>query len=159
MTLKTPKSVSSSQTEMSELMLPSHTNFGGFVYGGKVLALIDNAAFACACRHAEKHCVTASVDAVNFHESIKVGELVTLKASCNFAGRTSMEIGLKVFAEDLISGKVRHTNSCYVTMVAIGDDGKPAEVPRLTPETAEEKRRYQDGEKRRQERLVKIKKS
>ena len=150
------KTVAASQTTMSELMLPSHTNFGGFVYGGKILALIDNVAFACACRHAEKHCVTASVDAVNFHESIKVGSLVTLKASCNYVGRTSMEIGIKVLSEDLISGTVRHTNSCYVTMVAIDKDGKPTAVPSLLPESVEEKRRYEAGKSRREERLKKI---
>jgi len=152
------KTVAASQTVMSELMLPSHTNFGGFVYGGKILALVDNVAFACACRHAEHHCITASVDAVNFHEPIKVGELVTLKASCNHAGRTSMEIGIKIFAEDLISGKVRHTNSCYVTMVSIDEKGKPTPVPGLIPETVEEKRRYEDGKRRREARLEKISK-
>ena len=152
------KKVSESRTEMSQLMMPQDANAAGTVFGGTILSIADTVAYVCAARHAGPYCVTVSVDRVDFREPIRIGELVTFLASVNYAGRTSMEIGIKIFAEDLISGKVRHTNSCYVTMVAIDEKGKPTPVPGLLPETAEEKRRYEEGKLRRDERLRKISK-
>ena len=143
------KSVNDSKTEMSQLMLPQHANFAGTIYGGTIISIADSVAYVCAARHAGPNCVTVSVDRVNFHESIRIGELVTFLASVNFTGRSSMEIGIKIFAENLGTGRKRHTNSCYFTMVHLDDQGRPKEVPGVIPETDEEKRRYQEGQKRR----------
>lgn len=146
------KTVRQSQTEMSQLMMPQHANIAGTVYGGTILSIADSVAYVCASRHAGPNCVTVSVDSVNFHEPIRIGELVTCLASVNFVGRSSMEIGIKVMAEDLKTGKKRHTNSCYFTMVALDSSGKPTEVPRLTPETEKEKERFEQAQSRRQQR-------
>jgi acyl-CoA hydrolase len=143
------KTVKESRTEMSQLMLPQHANLAGMVYGGTILHVADSVAYVCASRHAGPNCLTVSVDRVDFHEPIRIGELVTFLASVNYVGRSSMEVGIKIFAEDLKTGKKRHTNSCYFTMVCVDDRGCPREVPRLTPESEEEKRRYREGEQRR----------
>ncbi len=144
------KTVKDSKTEMSQLMLPAHANFAGVVYGGTILSVADSVAYVCAARHAGPNCVTVSVDRVDFREPIKIGELVTFQASVNYAGRTSMEVGIKILAEDLKTGSKRHTNSCYFTMVCLDDKGRPHEVPKLIPETPDEKRRHEDGKKRRE---------
>ena len=146
------KTVSESRTEMSQLMLPQYANFAGTVYGGAIIYIADGVAYVCAARHAGPNCVTVSVDRVDFHEPIRIGELVTFLASVNFVGRSSMEIWIKIFSEDLKTGKKRHTNSCYFTMVCLSDKGRPIEVPRLIPETEDEKRRYRHGEERRKAR-------
>jgi len=138
---------------MSELMMPHHANNMGNVFGGVILSLIDRVAAVAATRHARRQCVTVSVDRVDFLQPIYLGELVTARASVNFAGRTSMEVGIKIDAENLVSGERRHTNSCYVTYVAIDERGKPAPVPPVVPETDEERRRYRAAEQRRQRRL------
>lgn len=117
--------------EMTVLMTPDMANFSGKVHGGALLNLLDRVAFSCASRFSGRYAVTLSVDQVVFREPINVGELVTFRASVNHAGRTSMEIGIRVEAEDIRSGKVRHTNSCYFTMVAVDDAGKSTEVPEL----------------------------
>ncbi len=117
--------------EMTVLMTPDMANFSGKVHGGALLNLLDRVAFSCASRYSQRYAVTLSVDQVVFKEPINVGELVTFRASVNHAGRTSMEIGIRVEAQDIRSGKSRHTNSCYFTMVAMDDEGKPAEVPEL----------------------------
>ncbi|MFD1343360.1 acyl-CoA thioesterase [Litorisediminicola beolgyonensis] len=117
--------------EMTVLMTPDMANFSGKVHGGALLNLLDRVAFSCASRFSGRYAVTISVDQVAFKQPIEVGELVTFRASVNHAGRTSMEVGIRVEAENIQSGKVRHTNSCYFTMVAMGEDGKPAEVPEL----------------------------
>lgn len=145
------KTVQASRTEMSQLMLPQHVNLAGMVYGGTILSIADSVAYVCASRHAGPNCVTVSVDRVDFHEPIRIGELVTFFASVNYVGRSSMEVGIKILAEDLKTGKKRHTNSCYFTMVSVNNLGKPVEVPRLVPETEEEKRRFLEGEKRREQ--------
>jgi acyl-CoA hydrolase len=144
------KKVSESKTEMSQLMLPQHANPGGIVYGGSILFFADGVAFVCASRHAGPNCVTVSVDRVDFKEPIHIGELVTCMASVNWVGRSSMEVGIKIIAEDLNTGKKRHTNSCYFTMVCIDSYGKAQQVPRLVTESDEEKRRYAAAEKRRE---------
>lgn len=125
------KSVKDSQVSITELMLPSHSNFGGKVHGGHILSLMDQIAFACASKHSQQYCVTASVNRVDFLNPIEVGELVTLKASINYTGRTSMVVGVRVESENITSGKRKHCNSSYFTMVAKGDDGKNVPIPGL----------------------------
>ncbi len=115
-----------SETVMSELMMPQHANIMGNVFGGVILALADRVAAVAAIRHAGKQCVTVSVDKVDFKEPIHVSELITAYARVNFAGRTSMEVGVKILAENVLTGEKRHTNSCYVTYVALDDQGVPA---------------------------------
>ena len=145
--------VRESQHETSQLMMPTDANILGHVFGGSVLSMIDKAAAVVAIRHARSACVTVSIDRVDFREPIHVGDLVVMRASCNFAGRTSMEIGVRVEAEDMISGRRRHTNSCYLTFVAIDRNGRPVEVPQVLPETDEERRRYEAAQARRRRRL------
>ncbi|NVO24367.1 acyl-CoA thioesterase [Donghicola sp. B5-SW-15] len=135
--------------EMTVLMTPDMANFSGKVHGGALLNLLDRVAFSCASRFSHRYAVTLSVDQVTFKEPINVGELVTFRASVNLAGRTSMEIGIRVEAQDIRSGKSRHTNSCYFTMVAVDDDGKPAEVPELSILTDLEAKRHRAAETRR----------
>ncbi|KAA8607239.1 acyl-CoA thioester hydrolase [Salipiger aestuarii] len=138
------------QLEMTVLMTPDMANFSGKVHGGALLNLLDRVAFSCASRFSGRYAVTLSVDQVTFKQPINVGELVTFRASVNHAGRTSMEVGIRVEAEDIRKGTRRHTNSCYFTMVAVDDDGKPAEVPtlRILTET-EAKRNRSAGVRRR----------
>ncbi|MEQ5871768.1 acyl-CoA thioesterase [Sagittula sp. NFXS13] len=131
----------SRKLEMTVLMTPDMANFSGKVHGGALLNLLDRVAFSCASRFSGRYAVTLSVDQVVFREPINVGELVTFRASVNSAGRTSMEVGIRVEAEDIRSGKVRHTNSCYFTMVAVDDAGKSTEVPELKVLTNVEARR------------------
>ncbi|MGI3168930.1 acyl-CoA thioesterase [Pseudooceanicola sp. C21-150M6] len=127
--------------EMTVLMTPDMANFSGKVHGGALLNLLDRVAFSCASRFSKRYAVTLSVDQVTFKEPINVGELVTFRASVNHAGRTSMEVGIRVEAQEIRSGKSRHTNSCYFTMVAVDEDGKPAEVPELQILTEVEEKR------------------
>jgi len=143
-----------SDTVMSELMMPQHANIMGNVFGGVLLALLDRAAAVAAIRHAGKPCVTVSVDKVDFKEPIHVGELVTAFARVNYAGHTSMEVGVKIIAENVLSGDKRHTNSCYITYVALDEQGVPTEIPPILPETADEKRRYDRAAQRRASRLM-----
>jgi acyl-CoA hydrolase len=135
--------------EMTELMTPDMANFSGKVHGGALLNQLDRVAFSCASRFSRKYAVTLSVDQVVFKEPIHVGELVTFRASVNYAGRTSMEIGIRVEAEDIRSGARRHTNSCYFTMVAVDDGGKPVKVPDYQPETELDRRRWHAADLRR----------
>jgi acyl-CoA hydrolase len=150
---RSSRTVRESQHESSALMLPQDANNLGNVFGGVVMALVDKTAAVSAIRHARSNCVTASIDRVDFREPIHLGDLVVLKASVNFVGRTSMEVGVRVEAEELISGVRRHTNSCYLTFVAVDDTGCPREVPLLVPETEAEKRRHGAAEARRRRRL------
>ena len=143
-----------SETVMSELMMPQHANIMGNVFGGVILSLVDRVAAVCAIRHASRQCVTVSVDKVDFKEPIHVGELITAYARVNFAGRTSMEVGVKIIAENVLTGQRRHTNSCYVTYVALDNNGVPTEVPSITPETPDEKRRYDRAAQRRANRVM-----
>ncbi|MBE0554584.1 MAG: acyl-CoA thioesterase [Rhodobacteraceae bacterium] len=129
--------------EMTVLMTPDMANFSGKVHGGALLNLLDRVAFSCASRFSQQYAVTLSVDQVIFKEPILVGELVTFRASINHAGRTSMEVGIRVEAENIRSGHRRHTNSCYFTMVAVDEAGKPAPVPAFAPQTDIERRRHQ----------------
>jgi acyl-CoA hydrolase len=147
------RTVKETQHETSQLMLPQHSNNLGLVVGGVILAMMDTASAVSAIRHARSICVTASVDRVDFREPIHLGDLVIMKCSVNYVGRTSMEVGVRVEAEDLQTGSRRHTNSCYLTFVAIDRNGRPIEVPKLVPETDVEFRRYEAAKARRQRRL------
>ena len=130
------------QLTMTELMTPQTANFSGNVHGGTVLKLLDEVAYACASRYAKSYVVTMSVDQVTFKQPIHVGELVHFLASVNFTGRTSMEIGIKVIAENIRSQEVRHVNSCFFTMVAVNDEGQSIPVTPFEPSTPDERRRY-----------------
>jgi acyl-CoA hydrolase len=129
------------QLSMTVLMTPDTANFAGNVHGGHLLKWLDQVAYACASRYAARYVVTVSVDQVTFREPIFVGELVTFLASVNHTGTSSMEIGIKVLAQDIRSQRVRHVNSCFFTMVAVDDERKPVAVPPLRPFTPDEKRR------------------
>lgn len=144
---------SESRHETSELMMPQHANNLGHVFGGVMLSMMDRTAAIAAFRHCRLNVVTASIDRVDFREPILVGDLVVMKAMVNFVGRTSMEVGVRVEAEELLTGRRRHTNSCYLTFVAVDRTGRPVEVPDLLPETPDEKRRYEAAKQRRQRRL------
>ncbi|AEF91270.1 MULTISPECIES: acyl-CoA thioesterase [Delftia] len=133
----------SHQLSMTVLMSPDMANFSGNVHGGAVLKQLDQVAYACASRYAGRYVVTLSVDQVMFLQPIHVGELVTFLASVNHTGKSSMEIGIKVVAEDIRTQVVRHVNSCFFTMVAVDENKQPAPVPTLVPATDEEKRRWQ----------------
>ena len=147
------KPVSESKHETSELMMPHNANNLGHVFGGVMLSMMDKVAAISAYRHCRANVVTASIDRVDFREPIHVGVLVVMKASVNFVGKTSMEIGVRVEAEELISGRRRHTNSCYLTFVAVDRNGRPIEVPGIIPETPDEKRRHAAAAERRKRRL------
>lgn len=135
---KTYKSVASSQVVLSQLMLPSHSNFSGKIHGGYLLSLMDQIAFACGSKFSGRYCVTASVDRVDFLNPIEVGELVTLKASVNYVGNSSMVVGIRVESQNIQTGHIKHCNSSYFTMIAKDEAGKNVSVPRLVLSTEEE---------------------
>jgi acyl-CoA hydrolase len=147
---KAPKE---SWVEMTEIVLPQHTNALGTVFGGTVLSWIDVAAATCALRHCRVQVVTASIDAMHFLAPIKLGWIASIKAAVNFTARSSCEVGVKVISENPLTGERFHTASAYVTMVALGKDGKSATIPHIKPETEEEKQRFHAAEKRRKARL------
>lgn len=136
------KSVKESQVTITELMLPAHSNFSGKIHGGYILNLMDQIAFACASKHSRHYCVTASVNRVDFLNPIDVGELVTLKASVNYTGRTSMVIGVRVEAENIQTGEKKHCNSSYFTMVAKDENGNNVPVPGLILDNEQSVRRF-----------------
>lgn len=144
------KSVRFSQTTITELMIPSYANFGGKIHGGILLSLMDKVAYACAAKHSGAYCVTVAVDNVEFLQPVEVGDLVSLHASVNYVGNTSLIIGIKVIAENVTIGSVKHTNTSYFTMVAKNLEGKLQEIPGLVLETREEVRRYLEAIKRKE---------
>nr|WP_297788330.1 acyl-CoA thioesterase [uncultured Allomuricauda sp.] len=148
--MKKFKSSRESRVAITELMLPSHSNFGGKVHGGHILNLMDQIAFACASKHSQSYCVTASVNRVDFLNPIEVGELATLKASINYTGKTSMVVGVRVESENVTTGEVKHCNSSYFTMVAKGNDGKNKPVPGLILKTKQDIRRFARSKERKQ---------
>ena len=131
-----------SQTTITELMIPSYANFGGKIHGGILLSLMDKVAYATSSKHAGSYCVTVSVDRVEFLQPVEVGELVSLHASVNYVGNTSLVVGIRVESQNVKTGKVKHTNSSFFTMVAKGDDDKPAQVPKLILENDEDIKRF-----------------
>ena len=140
--IKKFKNIEDSQLTITELMLPSHSNFSGKIHGGHILNLMDQIAFACASKHSSNYCVTASVNKVDFLNPIEVGELLTLKASVNYTGRTSMVIGLRVESENIRTGETKHCNSSYFTMVAKDENEKSTPVPGIILTSKNEVRRY-----------------
>ncbi|MEJ2051655.1 MAG: acyl-CoA thioesterase [Calditrichota bacterium] len=148
-----PKPVSASRVETVELVLPNDTNPLGSILGGRVMHLIDITGSISAMRHARQQVVTAHMDDLSFHHPIKLGQFIILQSSVNYAGHTSMEVGVKVLAEDPITGEQIHTSSSYLTFVAVDQQGCPVEVPPLLLETEEDERRYQEALARRETRL------
>jgi len=136
------KPVGYSQITLTELMIPSYSNFGGKIHGGIILSLMDKVAYVCAAKHSDGYCITASIDVVDFLAPVEVGELVSLMASVNYVGNTSMIIGIRVVSENLKTHSVKHTNTSYFTMVALGDDNKPKQVPGLLLKSREDIRRF-----------------
>lgn len=136
------KTVASSQVTLSQLMLPSHSNFSGKIHGGYLLSLMDQIAFACGSKFSGRYCVTASVNRVDFLNPIEVGELVTLNACINYVGTTSMVIGIRVDAQNIQTGEIKHCNSSYFTMIAKDDQGETVKVPRLLLTSKDEIIRY-----------------
>jgi uncharacterized protein (TIGR00369 family) len=156
------RTVQDSKVTISELMLPSHTNFSGKIHGGYIMMLMDQIAFASASKYSRSYCVTASVDTVDFLNPIEVGELVTMKASVNYVGNSSMVVGIRVTAQNIQTGKIKHCNSSYFTMVAKDDKGINVTVPPMLLHTHNEVRRFHKAlqsialrkERRRQEDLL-----
>jgi len=146
----TPRLPADSVSVVSELMMPHQVNNLGHVFGGELLSMVDRAAAVAAMRHAGGPCVTVSIDRVDFKEPIYTGQLVTCTARVNFAGRTSMEIGVDVCAENLLTGERRETNTCLLTFVAIDADHRPRPVPPIQLENAADERRYHDAKRRRE---------
>ena len=138
------------QLTMTVLMTPDMANFAGNVHGGSILKFLDQVAYACASRYAGRYVVTLSVDQVMFLQPIHVGELVTFMAAVNHTGTSSMEVGIKVLAENIRTQALRHANSCFFTMVAVDDDRKPVAVPMLQAGTPDEQRRHAAAEVRKQ---------
>lgn len=148
------KRIHESAVIIAQLMNPEDANPAGNVHGGVIMKLIDNAAGCAAVRHSRSNVVTASIDRLDFYNPVFVGDLVTLRASLNFVGRTSMELGVRVEAENLITGKRRHTASAYLTFVALDGNGRPFTLSPLVVETDDEKRRNQEASNRRKARLA-----
>jgi uncharacterized protein (TIGR00369 family) len=145
------KSVHFSRTTITELMIPSYANFGGKIHGGILLSLMDKVAYVCAAKHAGNYCVTASIDTVNFLEPVEVGELVSLMASVNYVGKTSLVVGIRVISENVKTNLVKHTNTSYFTMVAKNEQNQPVEVPGLILENQEQVRRFEEARRRKLE--------
>ena len=154
----TGKTVTETTVIMAQLMTPEDANLAGHVHGGVIMKLIDNAAGTVAVRHARSNVVTASIDRLNFFSPVFIGNLLTLRASINYVGKTSMEVGVRVEAEDVLTGQVRHTASAYLTFVALDNNLKPMEIPGLILENDNERRRNHEAIARRQNRIIERKK-
>ncbi len=152
------KKVSGSKVELAQVMMPEHSNVAGNVHGGYILKLVDQASAIVAARHTHLNCVTASLDRMDFISPVYIGNLVFAKASINYTGKTSMEIGVRIEAECLRTGTHTHVGSAYLTFVALDENDKPTEIPQIIPETEEEKRRYEDAKGKREIRLQQTKK-
>jgi len=153
LTDQTGRTVRESALETVHLMMPQDANIQGNVYGGTIMKLMDEIAGSVAALHARKNVVTASVDQMSFYEPVYIGNLLMLKASVNFVGKTSMEVGVRIEARDLRSGKTTHTGSSYLTFVALDETGEPSQIIQILPETLDEKRRFAEAKARRQHRL------
>jgi len=148
------KRVSETSSTIVHQMLPEDANPAGNVHGGVIMKLVDTCAGVVAIRHARSNAVTASIDRLDFHHPVFVGDLLIVKASLNYVGKTSMEVGVRVEAENLFTGEVRHTASAYLTFVALGKDGRPAAVPPLILVTDDDARRNKEAARRREMRLA-----
>ena len=150
---RSKRNVSESKAVLARVMMPQDANMSGNVFGGTILKMVDEISFVSATRHARTNVVTASVDKMDFHSPVHIGDLVTLYSIVNAAWRSSMEVGVKVTAENVRTGEVRHTGSSYLTVVALDGNGKPTEVPELILETDEDARRNREANERRKRRL------
>jgi uncharacterized protein (TIGR00369 family) len=148
-----PKTVKESSVVMTQFMQQHDANLSGNVHGGVIMYLIDTAAGVAAAKHARRNAVTASIDRLDFHYPVYVGDLITLRASINMVGKSSMEIGVRVESENIVTGEFRHTASAYLTYVALNKEGRPAELPPLIPETEDELRRNREAKARKEMRL------
>ncbi len=144
------KPVSFSETVITELMIPSYSNFGGKIHGGILLSLMDKVAYVCAAKHAGNYCVTASIDTVDFLQPVEVGDLVSLMASVNYVGKTSLVVGIRVISENIKTNNVYHTNTSYFTMVAKDEENQPVLVPGLLLESRDHIRRFFEARRRKQ---------
>jgi uncharacterized protein (TIGR00369 family) len=144
------KPVSFSSTTITELMIPSYSNFGGKIHGGVILSLMDKVAYVCAAKHAGNYCVTASIDTVDFLQPVEVGDLVSLMASVNYVGKTSLVVGIRVISENIKTNTISHTNTSYFTMVAKDENNQPVQVPGLILENRTQVRRFLEARSRRQ---------
>ncbi len=154
--MENSKTVAQSKTEIAQLMMPTDANPAGNVHGGTIMKLIDQCGAIVAARHSHANCVTASVDRIDFLNPAYIGNVITLKASMNYVGRTSMEIGVRIEDECLITGARSHIASAYITYVALDENDNPIEIPRLIPETEEEKRRFREAQERRKKRMERV---
>lgn len=154
MSEREPRPVRDSASEYTELAMPNDANPLGTLFGGKVMHLVDLCGSLAAARHARRPVVTASIDHMDFRCPVHIGQLLVLQSSVNRVFHTSMEIGVRVCVEDLRTGELRHTSSAFLTFVALGEDGRPAEIPQVIPETADEKRRFRQAGERREYRLA-----
>lgn len=144
------KPVHFSKTVITELMIPSYANFGGKIHGGILLSLMDKVAYVCAAKHAGNYCVTASIDTVDFLQPVEVGDLVSLMASVNYVGNTSLVVGIRVISENIKTNTVNHTNTSYFTMVARDEQNKPAQIPGLILENRDHVRRFIEAKRRKE---------
>lgn len=147
------KTPDESEVTLSQLMMPEHTNGHGNVHGGIIMKLVDETAAIAAMRHAQRPVVTIAIDSMTFRSPVRVNDLVTCRARLTYVGRTSMEVGVLVTAENPITGVATHTNSAFLVFVALSDDMRPMEVPALTPVTEEDFRRFEEGHQRQKQRL------
>ncbi|MFQ5576373.1 MAG: acyl-CoA thioesterase [Anaerolineae bacterium] len=157
--MATEKRVKDSEVVLHQFMLPEHANPLGNVHGGIIMKLVDEAGGLCAMRHAQRPSVTIAMDSMTFHSPVHVGDLLMLQASLNYVGTTSMEVGVRVVAENPLTGECTHTNSAFLVYVALGDDGRPARVPGLILETETERRRWEEAKARQAHRLSRQKSS
>ncbi|WP_214070282.1 acyl-CoA thioesterase [Mucilaginibacter sp. dw_454] len=144
------KPVRFSETTITELMIPSYSNFGGKIHGGILLSLMDKVAYVCAAKHAGNYCVTASIDTVDFMQPVEVGELVSLMASINYVGNTSLVVGIRVVSENIKTNVINHTNTSYFTMVAKDEQNKPVQIPGLILENRDQVRRFIEAKRRKE---------
>ncbi len=147
------KRIRESSVMLAQVMNPQDANPAGNVHGGVIMKLIDTAAGAAAVKHSGANCVTASIDRLDFHNPVFIGDLVTFRASVNYTGKSSMEVGVRVESQNLFTGETRHTVSAYLTFVALDKQGKPTPIPPLVLETADEQRRHREAQARRETRL------
>jgi uncharacterized protein (TIGR00369 family) len=144
------KTVGFSATTITELMIPSYSNFGGKIHGGILLSLMDKVAYVCSAKHAGNYCVTASIDTVDFLQPVEVGDLVSLMASVNYVGNTSLVVGIRVISENIKTNVINHTNTSYFTMVAKDEHNKPAQIPGLILENRDHVRRFIEAKRRKE---------
>src|SRR5690606_12535933 len=153
MTEKAPKPKAASRVTLTQLMVPHHANALGHVHGGVIMRMVDETAAIAAMRHAQRPCVTVATDSMTFREPVAVGEALSCTVVVNYAGRTSIGFGIRVSAENPITGEITHTNSAYLLFVALGDDDRPCPVPGLILTTDEDRRRFEEGRERQRYRL------